>query len=329
MSIILNRLNKDVTVDGENQKFIFDEINGRLVLQQTKSSTSEISPSVGVELLDNLGRGLILENESKSDGNVARLKLVNESGVEMNVLTAKNGVLELHGVVFYESVETEDLVVNKTTILKELYVEEDAMILKNLEVGESVTILTPPTISNHAATKEYVDNSSGSNNYLFARVSATYSSNVAAGQYVKFNQVFLERKIKTPFISLDTTSAYTIAANTAGLGRITLRANKTYKITTNIIMNAVAYNDIGLHWVRVSGITYGTFVAINQLTFSLSCGRGDNVMNCHSGNNVGLYKVGSVDEIIALRFTFIGNTSNVQVLADSAGLTGVLVEQLD
>jgi len=66
---------------------------------------------------------------------------------------------------------------------------------------------------------------------LYGYNAATYSTNVAVNDHIKFDSSVFVRGSN---ISLDTSTAYNTSTNTASLGRITLTAGKTYKLTGSI-----------------------------------------------------------------------------------------------
>jgi hypothetical protein len=59
-------------------------------------------------------------------------------------------------------------------------------------------------------------------------VSSSYTTNVSTNDHIKFNAVYFS---KGSNITLDVTSTYSNALNTASVGRILLKANKLYKLS--------------------------------------------------------------------------------------------------
>lgn len=97
-----------------------------------------------------------------------------------------------------------------------------------------ITSLANPINNQDAATKLYVDNNSGGSgtkSILHGYNAATYSTNVGVGDHLKFDSTVFTRGSS---ISLDTTTTYNTSTNTASVGRITLAAGKTYKLTGSI-----------------------------------------------------------------------------------------------
>ena len=106
-------------------------------------------------------------------------------------------------------------------------------VLNSLVMGNnSITGLANPINNQDAATKFYVDNSSaGPKSILHGYNAATYSVNVGVGDHIKFDNFAFARGTN---ITLDTSSSYNTSTNTASIGRITLAAGKTYKLTGSI-----------------------------------------------------------------------------------------------
>ncbi len=71
--------------------------------------------------------------------------------------------------------------------------------------------------------------------YLMGSLTADITTNLAAGDHIKFNGLFNSQSsngtTNTGNISLDTTTAYVTTANVASLGRITLKAGRAYELT--------------------------------------------------------------------------------------------------
>ena len=109
-----------------------------------------------------------------------------------------------------------------------------------------ITGLPNPLNSQDVATKQYVDNSSGgtAQSILHGYNNSTYSTNVGVGDHIKFDgNVF----VRGSNISLDTSSSYSTSTNVASVGRITLAAGKTYRLTGSI-NNVVSANYNGMRW---------------------------------------------------------------------------------
>ena len=109
-----------------------------------------------------------------------------------------------------------------------------------------ITGLPNPLNSQDVATKQYVDNSSGgtAQSILHGYNNSTYSTNVGVGDHIKFDgNVF----VRGSNITLDTSSSYSTSTNVASVGRITLAAGKTYRLTGSI-NNIVSANYNAMRW---------------------------------------------------------------------------------
>lgn len=109
--------------------------------------------------------------------------------------------------------------------------------------SNAITGLANPTNNQDAATKQYVDNLMNKS-IMHGYNSSTYSTNVAVGDHIKFDGTVFT---KGNNISLDTSSAYSNSNNSASIGRITLAAGKTYKLTGSI-NNVVSANYNAMRW---------------------------------------------------------------------------------
>lgn len=67
--------------------------------------------------------------------------------------------------------------------------------------------------------------------YLFAKMDALQNSNVGANDHLKFETVLASRGGS---ITLDTSTAYVNTQGTASIGRFTLKAGLTYKLTASV-----------------------------------------------------------------------------------------------
>ena len=83
---------------------------------------------------------------------------------------------------------------------------------------------------------------------------STYSINVGVGDHIKFNGVVFVRGSN---ITLDVSSSYSTSTNTSSVGRITLAAGKTYKLTGSI-NNVVSASYNATRWYNSdTGATLG------------------------------------------------------------------------
>jgi hypothetical protein len=95
-----------------------------------------------------------------------------------------------------------------------------------------ITGLANPINSQDAATKAYADSIvGGSKSIVHGYIVTGDSVNIAVGDHLKFSASAFSRGSN---ISLDTSTTYNSSTNTASIGRITLAAGKTYKLTGSI-----------------------------------------------------------------------------------------------
>jgi hypothetical protein len=89
----------------------------------------------------------------------------------------------------------------------------------------------------------------GSTDYMVGNLTATVLTNVSVGDHAPFNQAYQSSNggSSTTNITLDTTSAYSNATNTASVGRITLKANLTYTII-GIVKSLAGIDYYGYAW---------------------------------------------------------------------------------
>jgi len=87
--------------------------------------------------------------------------------------------------------------------------------------------------------------------YMTGYNAPTYTTNVAAGDHIKFNAVY---NFGGDNILLDTSTTYTTALNQDSIGRITLKAGKTYKLWGS------------LNNANATGVVYGAFRWVNADT---------------------------------------------------------------
>lgn len=88
---------------------------------------------------------------------------------------------------------------------------------------------------------------SGVVEYVFAKLDALQNANIAANDHVKFDTVLASRGGS---VALDTTTAFSAATGAASIGRFTLKANVTYKLTAAIpyILGSGATGLLDVQW---------------------------------------------------------------------------------
>lgn len=88
---------------------------------------------------------------------------------------------------------------------------------------------------------------SGVAEYVFAKLDALQSANIGAGDHVKFDTVIASRGGS---IALDTTTSYSNSTGAASIGRFTLKAGLTYKLTASLpyLLGSGATGLVDLQW---------------------------------------------------------------------------------
>lgn len=112
--------------------------------------------------------------------------------------------------------------------------------------SNNITGLANPVNNQDAATKLYVDNNSGgvAQSIMHGYVNTGYTDAINVNDHFKFNGVAF---VRGSSISLDSSSAYTTTTGVASIGRITLAAGKTYKLTASL-NNVVSANYNATRW---------------------------------------------------------------------------------
>lgn len=88
---------------------------------------------------------------------------------------------------------------------------------------------------------------SGVNEFVFAKLDALQNANISANDHVKWDTVLASRGSA---VSLDTTTAFSAATGAASIGRFTLKAGLTYKLSAAIpyILGSGATGLIDVQW---------------------------------------------------------------------------------
>ena len=154
---------------------------------------------------------------------------------------------------------------------------------------------------------------------LQAYVTDTYATNTAINDYIKYNGFHFGTGSN---ISLDNSSAYTTALNTNGLGRITLVGNKSYKITTKLLMYSYITNSNRFCWFDVdTGVELFLGVFINPAAAQFS-----DAYHC-------FYYQPTTNKRIALKI--LSSVNNLQICGKTfpgygldMGSTSVIIEEV-
>ena len=160
------------------------------------------------------------------------------------------------------------------------------------------------TMGDHTATQDldmadFDIVNQGNNDFMEARLSATQTTNLAVGDHIKWDTVQISGASNN--ITLDTSTAYTTTAAVASIGRFTLLAGKTYKLTSSLSVDG----DASLIWYDA---TAGA--NISRAARHIPPQNATNVSG--SGNAIGIFTP-SVDTLVELRFTLAGSVTNIFV----------------
>ncbi len=175
-----------------------------------------------------------------------------------------------------------------------------------------------PTDAQDGATKQYVDiNSPTAQSIMHGYLFNTQGANIAIGDHIKFDNSAFTRGTA---ITLDTSSTYSNAVNTASIGRITLVAGKTYKLTaiacTASFSSATAL--LGLKWHNnTTNTPLGT---VNTWW--------GGAYNYTSGGAVVAYITTTVSTRVELRINNVSALTQLYGTIDSNSATWFVVEEV-
>jgi hypothetical protein len=125
----------------------------------------------------------------------------------------------------------------------------------------------------------------------------TYSANLGVGDHIKFSNVYT---FGGSDITLDGSTAYTTTLNVASVGRITLKAGKTYSLWGSI-NNAISPSYGAYKWVNSDSGAILSLVSGGAAPSS--------VLNRHPGVGAFCFFTPSVDTRVELQLTYGGLTS--------------------
>ena len=194
-------------------------------------------------------------------------------------------------------------------------------VLNSLNMNSNYINFLPTPLNNQdAATKQFVlDNSGGSTqSILHGYVYSSYSSNLSTGDHIKFDNIAFVRGSN---ISLDTSSSYTTSTGVASIGRITLAAGKTYKltaITCTAAFTSTSNAYIGLKWYNSDSNTpLGTVNTWWSSSWSYT-----------SGGAVVAYITTTSTTRVELRINNISSISQIWGTSDSNSATWFSAEEV-
>ena len=154
--------------------------------------------------------------------------------------------------------------------------------------------------------------------YLQARVTNYYTSNISAGDHIKFNSVVNGSGTD---ITLDTSTTYTSTAGVASIGRFTLKAGKTYKLYATVQGNGA------------TGVN-ATFVWYNSTAnAAVSGSRAYPLSPAFSGGNgpvpeATAFITTQVDTLVELRINSVTDLNTIEG-ADSNDATFAVIESVE
>lgn len=154
--------------------------------------------------------------------------------------------------------------------------------------------------------------------YLQARVSNYYTSNISAGDHIKFNSIVNSNGTD---ITLDTSTTYTSTAGVASVGRFTLKAGKTYRLYTTVQGNGA------------TGIN-ATFIWYNSTSDSAIPGsRAYALSPAFSGGNGPIpeataFITPQVDTLVEVRINTVSDINTIEG-ADSNDNTFAIIETVE
>lgn len=198
----------------------------------------------------------------------------------------------------------------RTSRLDQMALPTSSLNLNNQKIVNQLD----PTNAQDSATMAFVL-AAVNKSILHGYNAATYSTNVAVGDHIKFDSSVFTRGTA---ITLDTSSTYSNATNTASVGRITLAAGKTYKLTGSI-NNIVSANYNGMRWYNSdTGATLGVISGMSSP---------DAAINRVPSAGFVAYITTSVSTRVELRIIW-NALSSVNGTADGIGPAWFIVEEV-
>ena len=204
----------------------------------TLNNTNASATDTGFLIQNNGNYGVALGfNNSTNEAyawayGTANLKFGTANTIRMQLLN--NGTLDLltNNLITTGSINAQTGTLKGNNLAA--YNSGSILVINPLAMNNNyITGLANPVNPQDAATKSYTDSvGSGTNkSILHGYNAATYSVNVGVGDHLKFDSFAFARGTA---ITLDTSSSYNTSTGTASIGRITLAAGKTYKLTGSI-----------------------------------------------------------------------------------------------
>lgn len=131
----------------------------------------------------------------------------------------------------------------RTSRLDQMALPTSSLNLNN----QKIINVTNPVNSQDVATKQFVESQSNIKSVMYGYLTTVYNTNITTVDHIKFNNYYYRAGDS---ITLDTSSAYSNSTGTPSIGRITLTAGKTYKLTASLC--TVGFNStsgyLSLRW---------------------------------------------------------------------------------
>lgn len=158
--------------------------------------------------------------------------------------------------------------------------------------------------------------------FLFGSMDTDQTTNLAIGDHVKFDNLIESRGSD---ITLDITTAYTTTVGAASIGRLTLKAGRTYKITMSapLFGNPGAANEDSAIDLVIQDITADVIIGRGGATF----GAGFTGDQSSGGTNLFAIFKPTVDTLIEMKITGISNVNSIVGLSTNRASI-VLVETI-
>ena len=181
--------------------------------------------------------------------------------------------------------------------------------------------------TNNASGWAEVGQSASQLEYLQATLTADQSTNLNAGDHVKFDSV---ARSSGSSITLDTSTAYTSTANVDSIGRFTLQGGKTYRLTaiTNVVIFDDATGNVDISWYDAdSGTSLSDLGSLRSYTSTFNEGKSPVVQTIYTPSVDTRIEVRLGNPVALTRFgdgTGTRATAIIELIADNSGGGGAI-----
>lgn len=159
-----------------------------------------------------------------------------------------------------------------------------------------------------------------STSYMEATISAAQTTNVGAGDHIKFDTKRVEGG---SLITLDTSTSYVNTQNTASIGRFTLTGGHTYRVIFNAVYTTYAGDgskvNVGF-WNSDGAAIVGQATSVQPQTNSNTVAASDTVI---------LYVTPSSNTRYEIRFLAVANFTGIGVLDTYNFYPTILIENIN